>query len=191
MPRATARPSDLADQLVDHYSLPAFDCDRLPDRVPASEIMSNKLLVVAPSVLVSRLNPRINRTWFAVPEAGIPALASTEFMILEPKNTGELGALWLAVRDESFMSEMVSRVTGTSGSHQRIRPDDALSISVPDVRQLDSSRREEASALLRLMHQKEEESQRLARLRDALLPELLSGRLSVAEGRREGVGMAP
>jgi type I restriction enzyme S subunit len=184
----TCKPSDLSARLVDHYSLPAFDSHRLPDRVPATEIMSHKLLVTAPSVLVSRLNPRINRTWFAVPEDGFPALASTEFMILEPRDAGELGALWLVVRHESFTSELVSRVTGTSGSHQRIRPDDALSIVVADVRQLDQSLKAEATALLEAMHQKEIEIQRLARLRDVLLPELLSGRLRVPVGRREAAG---
>jgi type I restriction enzyme S subunit len=185
VPRSTAKPSELGSRLVDHFSLPAFDTHGLPDRVPATGIMSNKFLVATASVLVSRLNPRINRTWFAVPESGYPALASTEFMILEPRDEIDLGALWLAVRDESFVSELVSRVTGTSGSHQRIRPDDALSITVPDVRQLDPSQKKKASVLLRLTHQREKESQRLARLRDALRPELLSGRLGVPERLQE------
>lgn len=179
--RIAAKPSDLSTQVVDHYSLPAFDACRLPDRVPATEIKSNKFLVAAPSILVSRLNPRTNRTWFAIPESGFPALASTEFMVLEPETASELGAVWLAVRDESFLSGLVNRVTGTSGSHQRVRPDDALSVGVPDMRQLDASGKSEAFSLLFLMHQKEIESQRLARLRDVLLPELLSGRLRVPE----------
>jgi type I restriction enzyme S subunit len=131
------------------------------------------------SILVSRLNPRINRTWLAVPEEGTPALASTEFLILQPERPSELGALWLATRDSSFMAELLGRVTGTSGSHQRVRPDDALSIPVPDFRKLGESQRSQAFALLLLMRQKEKESAGLVTLRDGLLPDLLCGRISV------------
>jgi type I restriction enzyme, S subunit len=188
VPKRTVNPATLGSRFIDHYSLPAFDSHRLPDHVPAAEVMSNKLQVTFPCVLVSRLNPRINRTWFAVPRDGVTAMASTEFMILEARNAEELGALWLAVRDESFMTELVSRVTGTSGSHQRVRPDDALSICVPDVRELDSAQKAEALALLRCAHQKAIEGEKLASVRDAIVPSLLSGRIRVPEaGHLAGV----
>lgn len=177
--RVTAKPADMGSRLVDHFSLPAFDASRLPERVSASDIMSNKFLVARPSILVSRLNPSTNRTWFAVPTEGVPALASTEFMILAPRQPDDLGALWLAVRDELFMAELACRVTGTSGSHQRIRPDDALSIPVPDTRLLADEAKSEARCLLSLMRQKELECSALAFARETLLPELLFGRITL------------
>jgi len=177
--RASCTPASAGATLVDHFSLPAFDAARLPDRTAGGSIKSNKLVVDSESVLVSRLNPGTNRTWFAVPEPGVLAAASTEFMVLRPGSRVGLGGLWLAVRDEFFRSELARRATGTSGSHQRVRPDDMLSIEVPDVRALAAAQDAEAEGLLRLVHQARTESATLAELRDALLPELLSGRLRV------------
>lgn len=178
--RESFDPASYGEATVDHFSIPAFDADRLPERVPGASIMSNKLAVAKPSVLVSRLNPRTNRTWFAVPDSDIPACCSTEFMVLRPSTDVTLGSLWLAVRNEDFVSVLARRVTGTSGSHQRVLPDDALRIEVPDVRLLGAERIAEADALLRLVHQRRVESRTLAALRDVLLPELLSGRLRAA-----------
>lgn len=177
--RTPCTPASLAEALVDHFSLPSFDASRLPDRTPGKSIKSNKHVVAKPSVLVSRLNPATNRTWFAIPKPGILSAASTEFMVLRPVAGLGIGGLWLAVRDEHFRSELAQRATGTSGSHQRVRPDDLLSIEVPDVRRLPAATVTEAEGLLHLAHQARTESRSLAELRDALLPELLSGRLRV------------
>ena len=167
--------------ILDHYSLPAFDASRLPERVEGASIRSSKLAVQGPSVLVSRLNPGTNRTWYAVPDPAVPAVASTEWLVLRPVEGLSLGGLWLAVRDGRFRGELARRATGTSGSHQRVRPADALSIEVPDPRGGDTAVVEEADAFLDLIHHARVESETLAALRDALLPELLSGRLRVPE----------
>lgn len=179
--RVSRDPASMGESLVDHFSIPAFGGGAWPDRVRASTIMSNKLVIEQASILVSRINPRFNRTWWCVPEAGVPALASTEFIPLTSEEPGDLGALWLAVRDEYFMNELKQRVTGTSGSHQRIRPDDLLTIDVPDTRALVPADKARALEMLTLVHQKRAESRRLAALRDALAPELLSGRMRVSE----------
>lgn len=175
----TVNPLKLGDQVVDHFSLPAFDSMHMPERIAASEIMSNKLAISEPCILISRLNPRVNRTWLAIPEPGYPALASTEFLCVLPKGRVDIGAIWLTLRDEFFISELRRRVTGTSGSHQRVRPNDALSIEVPDVRKIDETEKLKATALLEIAHQRKAENQQLSRLRDSLLPELLSGRIGV------------
>ncbi len=177
----TVNPASLGDRIVDLLSIPAFDEGTWPERVQASTIKSHKLLIQTPAILVSRLNPRFNRTWYCVPRDGVPALASTEFVALSLGDPSWLGALWLAVRDEYFMSELRRRVTGTSGSHQRIRSSDALAIDVPDVRTLPIAERQTASDLLTLVHQRRRENQKLADVRDSLLPELLSGRIRVSE----------
>lgn len=172
-------PSAVGVELIDHFSIPAFDAKGLPDRTSGTSVISAKLRVDQPSVLVSRLNPATNRTWFAVPEPGVTAGCSTEFLVLTPTAGVTLGSLWLAVRDEGFRSLLAQRATGTSGSHQRVKAQDALATEVPDVRQLSAAEAQAADELLWLMHRRRVESTRLAALRDALLPELLSGRLRV------------
>jgi type I restriction enzyme S subunit len=166
---------------VDLFSIPAFDVDRLPERVTGSSVMSDKLLISEPCVLVSRLNPRTPRVWLAVPARGIPAIASTEFLALTSSSSVTLGAVWLAAQSARFLDGLCERVTGTSGSHQRVRPTDALAIGVPDVRVADDQVVATADGLLGLAHQRKLESRRLATLGDALMPELLSGRIRVPE----------
>jgi type I restriction enzyme S subunit len=179
--RSTTNPAGLGEDMVDHYSLPAFDEAVWPERVAASSIMSNKLLVTERSILLSRLNPRFNRTWWAVPEGDVTALASTEFTCLTAETRTDLASVWLALRDANFREELVRRVTGTSGSHQRIRPDDMLAIDVPDTRQLADDVKQSALATLELIHSRRREIVELSALRDVLLPELLSGRIRVPE----------
>ncbi len=179
--RSTVNPTALGDRYVDYFSLPSFDVCARPERVRAESIMSNKILLDRPTILLSRLNPRTDRTWWAEPEAGTPALASTEFACLQAGSRQELAALWLSVRDTDFRAELGRRVTGTSGSHQRVRPDDLLAIEVPDVRLLSRRDKDEALQLLELIHQRWDEIDALEELRRVLLPELLSGRIRVAK----------
>ncbi|GEM_PF-1392176 len=175
--RESTNPKKLDEVPVDHFSIPAFDEAAWPQRIPASEIKSNKLRIRSLSILLSRINPRYNRTWWCEPQSDdIPALASTEFLVLSAGADEDLAALWLAVRCNTFVTELRSRVTGTSGSHQRVRPDDVLAIGVPDVRNAPADLKEQALCLLRLIQQRRAENQRLVRARDALLPELITGR---------------
>ncbi len=179
----TVNPSKLGDAVVDHFSLPAFDAGARPERVAAATIKSNKLKVPRSAVLLSRLNPRFNRTWWASAGAEASALASTEFLVLASEDDLELAGVWLAVRDPFFREELPKRVTGTSGSHQRVRPDDVLTIEVPDFRSAAPEVKHSALALLMRAESLRMESDRLTALRDALLPELLAGRIRVpAEG---------
>ena len=175
--KSSINPAQLGDVYVDHYSLPAFDASARPERVPASVIMSGKQVIAGRSILLSRLNPRTNRTWWVAPCEGIRALASNEFSCLTAEDDLALAGVWLAVRDEFFRSELTQRVTGTSGSHQRVRPDDLLSIDVPDVRSLKIEHKRMALTTLELIEQRRDEIAGLAEVLAVLRPELLAGRM--------------
>lgn len=177
--KESVNPSKLGDSAVDHFSLPAFDSGARPERVAASTIRSNKLRVPRNAVLLSRLNPRFNRSWWASAEADVPALASTEFLVLTADDDLKLAEVWLAIRDPFFREDLPKRVTGTSGSHQRVRPDDVLSIEVPDFSKVSEEIKCSTLLLLTRADNLRVESNRLVALRDALLPELLSGRIRV------------
>lgn len=174
-------PTDLGDEMVDHFSLPAYDASQRPERVPAGTIKSSKTRVDDRAILLSRLNPRFPRLWYAVPNQGVVALSSTEFMVLRPGSGVSLADVWIACCQSAFRQEMVQRATGTSGSHQRVRPDDVLSIEIGDPRERGEGVRGIWSLLLDMTERARRETEVLATLRDALLPELLSGRLSVNE----------
>ncbi len=181
--RVPVDPLTLGDSLVDHFSIPAFDSERLPESCAASTIKSGKFAVERRSVLVSRLNPSTPRVWLADPGAR-PAMCSTEFLVLRPKGGRRLVTVWLASVSEPFTAEAERRAIGTSFSHQRIKPDDALSIEVPDMGLLDAALLAEADAWLERALQARRESAAAIALRDALLPELLSGRLRVRDAEQ-------
>ena len=180
MTRVTVNPGGFGTQVVEHFSLPAFDAGARADAVAGESILSNKIQIPGNCILVSRLNPRTNRTWWVTTKPDIPALASTEWDCLTARDRPALAGMWLAVRDPIFRQELANRVTGTSGSHQRVRPDDLQSIPVPDFRGLPQTATLQALSVLDEIEHRRSESAVLADLRDALLPELLSGRTRVA-----------
>ncbi|CAM2896499.1 restriction endonuclease subunit S [Mycobacterium intermedium] len=168
-------PSDF-DDVVAHFSLPAFDDGGRPQVVAGASVKSAKFLISAPCVLFAKLNPGRPRIWNVM---GLPpqmALASTEFVVLSPVGI-DTSALWAAVRQPEISRTLRQRVDGTSGSHQRIRPDELLDMPVRDVRRLSAGELQTITYLGELCHARRNDNVRLAALRDTLLPPLVSGEL--------------
>jgi type I restriction enzyme, S subunit len=74
--------------------------------------------------------------------------------------------------------------TGTSGSHQRVKPESVLEIDtfIPPQSSIQRFSEKTAPIFMRVNHNIAE-SRTLATLRDALLPKLLSGELTVAKAK--------
>lgn len=165
---------------VSHYSLPLFDEGALPGHELSQTIKSSKFVLAHPSVLLSKLNPRFPRIW-NVPEPERDSVASTEFLVLEPRvmTTATLWALLSTTRVEMYLQEHVS---GTTGSHQRFKPDQALVMPMPgsvppELRDTLTSLGDRAVAA-------RYESQTLAELRDTLLPALMDGTIRVKDAEK-------
>ena len=174
--RDSVKPDDVLDDRVDLYSIPAFDRDRMPESTPPNELGSNKYQVRAPALLISRLNPRIERMWPVPFDAGTTALCSTEFGVLTPVSGLQMAGLFLACMGGEFWDAFRGRVTGTSGSHQRVKPDDLMSVPVPDIREADLSTIEEAAVLIDLVVEKRRSSRAVRQIREMLLGGLADGR---------------
>ncbi len=123
-------PADLGDIVVHHYSIPAFDEGQVPKQESAENIKSNKFSVPPDAVLLSKLNPRFPRVWLPQIDPTIKSLASTEFLILRPQANTDRRFLKFLCYAPVFRSKLLERLTGTSSSHQRVRPDDVLTIEV-------------------------------------------------------------
>ena len=128
--KSTWKPETSPDQTVQLFSLPAFDEGATPEQAAVASIKSNKTLMDRPGILVSRLNPRISRMWWVETDAARVNVCSPEFAYLTAGDMHGLACTWLAVRSPEFRGEMVDRVTGTSGSHQRVRPADLMTVSL-------------------------------------------------------------
>jgi hypothetical protein len=108
------------------------------------------------------------------------ALASTEFVVLSPIGV-DTSALWAAVGEPDVSATLQQRVAGTSGSRQRIRPGDLLDVRVRDVRRLSAQASQSLTDLGALCHARRAECMRLSAFRDALLPLLISGEVTIRE----------
>lgn len=163
---------------VEHFSLPAYDEGALADLVDGSEIKSGKLSLIGPTVLVSRLNPKWERCWMAYP--GSNAVASTEFVPLIGHGVAT-EEVWSVTSPQPFWEQMRERVTGTTGSHQRVGKASMLTLAVPDVRLLPPATRKQIVACVRAAEACRDEIADLVRTRDELLPLLMSGKVRVSE----------
>jgi len=176
-------PSDHPDALFAHFSIPAFDASGRPAIERGSEIKSNKFVVPDAAILVSKLNPATPRIWDTdLSDDAEYRVSSTEFIPLVT-HSGELRAfLYLALTSHDFAKALSGQASGTSNSHQRVKPSDILSAPVllapPQV----------IAAFGRLVipildHAKRNlrEINQLAGTRDSLLPRLLSGELDVSD----------
>lgn len=180
--KASVKPQDHADEVFDHFSIPAFDSGQAPSVDSGESIKSSKFAVLDGCILVSKLNPRIPRVWLPPARTGRRQVASTEFLVVVPKDEWARAFLWCQFRQPLFADDMAQRASGTSGSHQRVKPSDFMSMAVVQP----SSHVVEAFATLvvpklRLIEGNRAESRTLAETRDALLPKLLSGEVRVGK----------
>jgi type I restriction enzyme, S subunit len=183
MQSAVVRPPESFDNVVAHYSLPAFDAGAAPEIGRGSEIKSSKLAIAEPVVLMSKLNPRIPRIWNVSALPGSMAVASTEFVALRPIGI-TASQLWAAMSQTGVSTEITSKVAGTSGSHQRVKPAEILELSVPDPRSLPCNVSAKINALGELVHSRRLERLPLVATRDELLPLLMSGKVCVRDAER-------
>jgi type I restriction enzyme S subunit len=120
-----------SERLLTHYAIPILDETGAPALQPAGEIQSHKFLLEHEAVLVSLLNPRIPRVWKA--DGSANAVCSTEFAVLMPRDGCGLDLRYLHVWTSSdlFWSEVQRLVAGTTGSRQRVKPDELMSLPMP------------------------------------------------------------
>ena len=112
-----------------HFSLPAYDAGQRPGMEHGEAIRSGKFRVRSDAILLSRLNPRIPRVW-APTCVGPNSVASTEFLVITPKAPTVRAFLYYQCSSPEFWERMVLAVTGTTGSHQRVKGMDAMQLLV-------------------------------------------------------------
>ena len=177
------------DTVFRHFSIPAFDQDQWPQIERGENIKSQKSCVPPGVILLSKLNPEIERVWFVDVEPGERAICSTEFLVLQARPPFQRSYVYCLARSPLFRQQVESLVTGTSKSHQRAQAGAVLSLeaiipSAPVLRAF----AQQVSALLDRSVGCRRETTKLAALRDTLLPKLISGEIRV--NTRDGVGRA-
>ncbi len=183
--RQNVVPAEFGTKFFSHFSLPAFDDGKSPVIEPGHNIGSNKFRVPSNAILVSKLNPRIPRIWF--PHIGVfEAVASTEFLILTPREEISRLFLYIICSSPLFSEKLEVSATGTTGSHQRISPSDALEINVHMPVNVN-----EQTAIATVLSDMDAEISALEHRRDktqqikqGMMQQLLTGRIRLVNPRR-------
>ena len=173
-------PQKHADEVFDHYSIPAYDERNLPVAEPGAAVKSGKYLIQSDRVLVSKLNPTNHRVWTVYAPQGRRSFSSTEFIHYVCRTPVSWSFVNGYVRSQAFVDELRSHVSGTTGSRQRVPPRVTMSFMLmkPPANVLAEFDRL-AGPYLRLIQRNLEENQTLAKTRDYLLPRLLTGEVEV------------
>ena len=121
----SVNPQKLQNEGVWHYSIPAFDSERLPVFDAPLSILSNKYVVPRNSILVSKLNPETKRIWITSDKFE-NAICSTEFIIFIPNNPEHRDFYYLLFNTPEFIDFLVSNATGSTNSRMRVKPASTL-----------------------------------------------------------------
>lgn len=173
-------PAKYPMQFHTHYSLPAFDDGMRPVVELGRGILSNKYSLEPWSILVSKLNPRFPRIWPIGETPAENAICSTEFQVFKPINKNLYGYLYYLLKSTDAKEELSMAASGTSGSHQRVRPEDILNIgsNVPSIEIAERYSELVRPGIDKLMANLEQ-IHTLENLRDTLLPKLMSGEVRI------------
>ena len=94
---------------------------------------STRVLSCRPGdILVSCINPKIWRV-AVVPNLPGRWTCSSEFLVLRPKSDNSSWELALRLHHSAFVSAIRSMAGGTSSSRQRVKKEDVLFVTVPEV----------------------------------------------------------
>ena len=186
--RDTESPANSPEALFSHFSIPAYDEGQNPIEQLGQDIKSSKSRVSHDGVLLSKLNPEIERVWLVDVTPHERAICSTEFLVLRASPPFQRMYVYCLVRSPQFRGQMESLVTGTSKSHQRAPANATLALRalIPPVGVIEAFEILASESLGRCVDLRRE-SRILASLREVLLPMLVSGYLRV-EIAEEGAG---
>lgn len=174
-------PSKEPETIFSHYSLPSFDDGKNPINEFGKEILSNKYKVIPNSILVSKLNPRFPRIWSLYGnEIDDNSICSTEFQIVKPKHSSDFGFIYCFLKSFQVTQELSNASGGTSGSHQRVNPEDIFNLSFlfpsnPLIEKFDTITKDFWTKIKLNTNQ----IRTLTKLRDTLLPKLMSGEIKI------------
>lgn len=183
--RESITPASHPEKFFDHFSIPAFDNGQAPVREAGVGILSNKTLVPPDAVLLSKLNPEIPRVWLVETDSALQSICSTEFLVFSPKLPSDRAFLYSFVTESTFIQRLVSMVTGTSKSHQRVSPQSVMTLDIITAdRPIMDAFGDMATTLLDQVTANRRETRVLAATRDLLLPKLMSGEIRVKDAEK-------
>jgi type I restriction enzyme, S subunit len=117
----TIDPSKHASEAFDLYSIPAYPSGR-PEVVIGGEVGSTKISLDPGTVVVSKINPRINRVWVVAERSDRRQIGSSEWIPFFPLPGLDPHYLAYFMRQDAFRNYLAAHVSGVGGSLMRVKP---------------------------------------------------------------------
>lgn len=176
-------PAKNPDAMLEHYSIPAYDEQKYPVFESAADVKSNKYILTSNSVMISKLNPDTKRVWRPMCVTDL-AVSSTEFIIFEANIPAFKDFVFSIIDSAAFSDWMCSHTTGSTNSRQRTSPKATLEfqVTLPDNQTI-SDFCAIVTPMYDIIANNICENQKLAKIRDTLLPKLMSGEIDVSDIR--------
>ena len=116
------------------YSVPSHEFGR-PEVVLGSAIGSNKQYVAPGDVLISKINPRLNRAWVVGNFTNHPKIASTEWIVFKRSDAVDSQLLCSILQSFRIRDFLAHNASGVGGSLTRAKPAlvDQITIGLPPV----------------------------------------------------------
>lgn len=111
------------------YSVPSF-ASGSPEVLLGKEIASNKQYIQFKDILLSKINPRINRVWCVKEKRDLPQIGSSEWIVIRQPLIHE-GFLTCFLQTQSFRDLLCADVSGVGGSLTRAQPRRVATYHVP------------------------------------------------------------
>jgi type I restriction enzyme, S subunit len=114
-------PNKTEDTLFELYSVPSYDTNK-PEIVKGKEIKSNKQIITEDTVLLCKINPRINRVWITGNFSPYTKICSTEWIPFFKQTEIYSKYILYFLRNNAFRNYLSLNVSGVGGSLTRIKP---------------------------------------------------------------------
>lgn len=149
----TIDPAEHPDEIFELWSIPACDIG-FPELVLGNEVGSRKQLVKPGDVLLSRINPRINRVWTVKPnQQNLRQIASTEWVVFRSESFNS-NYLRVRLQEPQFRRQLCEDVSGIGGSLTRARKSTLQNIKINVLNDLTHQRQVAAKLDLLFSHTK-------------------------------------
>lgn len=176
----SVKPQNSENTLYEHYSIPAYDNNKYPVFEEGKYIKSNKYKVYKNSILISKLNPDTKRVWKPIVLTD-NAICSTEFINYVPRDIIFESLIYSIIDSKEFTDYLCQHVTGSTGSRQRANPKSSYNYQIAITKDNDKMKLFSSTINcinLRIRNNRIEVN-KLIKLRDTLLPKLMSGEIRV------------
>ena len=173
-------PSKMDCNLLEHYSIPAFDEGVYPSFDPPAAILSNKFVVPQGGILYSKLNAQFKRIWDPLHLTALP-IASSEFVIYVPHDLQLRGFIYATLNAERVYKFANSISSCSTGSRKRFTPETTyrFPVAIPNDNEIVERFSKLFSDILGSIKKCRVEGVMLRDTRDTLLPLLMNGQVVV------------